>query len=50
MRPLDETEAIAWVTPEEARIRIQTTTKSQTKVRRDLAVLKAACAAFARLP
>ena len=46
----DETEAIAWVTPEEARIRIQTTTKSQTKVQRDLAVLEAACAAFASLP
>lgn len=43
----DETEAIAWVTPDEARHRIRTTTRSALKITRDLEVLDAALAATA---
>jgi 8-oxo-dGTP pyrophosphatase MutT (NUDIX family) len=42
-----ETEAVEWVTPDEARRRIRTTTRSATKVARDLAVLDAAVADWA---
>lgn len=51
MRPLEdtgrfdhETEAVAWLTPDEARHRIRATTTGAHKVARDLAVLEAALA------
>jgi 8-oxo-dGTP pyrophosphatase MutT (NUDIX family) len=50
MRPVEdtgafdtrETDAVAWVTPEEARHRIQTTTRGARKIARDLGALEAA--------
>lgn len=55
MRPLEdtrrfgpETEAVAWVTPDEARHRIRTTTTKAHKVKRDLEVLALALADWER--
>lgn len=45
-----ETEAVEWVTPDEARRRIRTTTRGATKVARDLAVLDAAVADWTKGP
>ncbi len=44
----EETEDVGWFTPEEARVRMQASTRSAVKLARDLAVLEAAVASFAR--